>query len=83
MVRVLREVRVLLEKREAHVVSCFAPTRSPRRANKDQFIMTFLSKEKYVLIGDYNACFGQENSGIRLEVMGQSVMLERIKRNQH
>ena len=48
-----------------HVVSCYAPTRAASRETKDTFfqeIENILSAvpqgEKYVLMGDFNACVG-------------------------
>ena len=50
-----------LEKEKSHVVSCYVPTRSTRRVDKDKFfddlnaiLSSILSDEKYVLKGDFN-----------------------------
>ena len=70
-----------------HVVSCYAPTRAASRETKDTFLQeieNILSAvpqgEKYVLMGDFNACVGsrecagdlwdgEDRTGIRWSMM--------------
>lgn len=54
-----------------HVISCYAPTRSARREEKDQFydeldaiLSSIPTDEKYILLGDFNARVGsREQNG--------------------
>jgi len=56
-----RIICLKLKEEKLHVVSCYAPTSSTRRVDKDKFfndldvmISYIQSDEKYVLIGDFN-----------------------------
>ena len=54
-----------LGREKLHIVSCYAPTQSARREEKDKFydeldtvLSSIPSGEKYVLLGDFNARVG-------------------------
>ena len=74
-----------------HVVFCYAPTRAARREVKDAFfqeldhmLASVPSGERYVVLGDFNACVGsREHVGDQWDAVrgphryGVTMMLER------
>ena len=62
-----------MKNEKLYVISCYAPTRLARREDKDQFydkldtiISSIPTNDKYVLLGDFNACVGpREHNGER------------------
>ena len=53
---------------QQHVLSCYAPTRTAQREDKEDFfnqLATFLSfvsvEEHHVILGDFNACVGSRS----------------------